>query len=84
MRCKANNLNQSLKTQYFTNRLRSCEGNIKETWKTMNQVINKRSKTTNIRALQEGDETITDNKSIADTMNSFFCNVGKSRAAKSC
>ena len=54
MRCKVNNLNQSLKTQYFTNKLRSCEGNIKETWKTMNQVINKRSKTTNIKALKEG------------------------------
>ena len=48
----------------------------------MNQVINKRSKTTNIKALQEGDETITDNKSIADTMNSFFCNVGNSLADK--
>ena len=48
----------------------------------MNQVINKRSKTTNIKALQEGDETITDNKSIADTINSFFCNVGKSLAEK--
>ena len=43
----------------------------------MNQVINKRSKTTNIKALKEGDDTITDNKSIADTMNSFFSNVGK-------
>ena len=82
MRCKANDLNQLLKKQYFTNKLRSCEGNIKETWKTMNQVINKRSKTTNIKALKEGDETITDNKSIADTMNSFFCNVGKSLAEK--
>ena len=36
----------------------------------------------NTKALQEGDETITDNKSIADTMNSFFCNVGKSLAEK--
>ena len=43
----------------------------------MNQVINKISKTTNIKAVKEGDETITDNKSIA-SMNSFFCNVGKS------
>ena len=46
----------------------------------MNQVIDKGSKTTNIKALNEGDETTTDNKSIADTMNSFFCNVGKSLA----
>ena len=49
----------------------------------MNQVINKRSKTTNIKALTEGDETITDNKSVADTMNSFFCNVGRSLAGRS-
>ena len=48
----------------------------------MNQVINKRSITTNIKALKEGDETITEDKSIADTMNSFFCNVGKSLAEK--
>ena len=48
----------------------------------MNQVINKRLKTTNIEALKEGDEAITDNKSIADAMNSFFCNVGKSLAEK--
>ena len=82
MRCKANNLNQSLKTQYFTNKIRSCEGNIKETWKTMNQVINKGSKTTKIKALKEGDETTNEDKSIADTMNSFFCNVGKILAEK--
>ena len=48
----------------------------------MNQVINLRSKTTYIKALKEGDETITDNISIADTMNSFFCNVGKNLAIK--
>ena len=46
----------------------------------MNQGIDTRSKTINIKALKESDETITDNKSIADTMNSFFCNVGKSSA----
>ena len=80
MRCKANNPNKSLKMQCFTNKLRSCEGNIKETWKTMNQVIYKRSKTTNIKALKEG--TNTDSKSIADTMNSFFSNVGKRLAEK--
>ena len=82
IRCKANSLDRSLKTRYFTNKIRSCEGNIKETWKTMNQVINKRSKTTNIKALKEGDETITNTKCIADTMNSLFCNVGKRLAEK--
>ena len=55
---------------------------MKETCKKMDQVINKRSKTTNIKAVKEGDDTITDNKSIADTMNSFFSNVGRSLAEK--
>ena len=82
IRCKANILNRSLKTQYFTNKIRSCEGNIKETWKTMNQEINKRCKTTNVKAQKEGYKNITDTKSIADTMNNLFCNVGKNLAAK--
>ena len=48
----------------------------------MIQVLNTRSRTTNIKALKEDDDTITENKSIADTMSSFFSNVGKSLAEK--
>ena len=82
VRCKANNLNRKMKREYFSNKLESCEGNIKETWKTVNQLINKRSKTTNILSIKEDERVISNPQDIAETMNHFFCNNGKDLSAK--
>ena len=46
VRNKVSSLNTRLKRQYFTNKIGSCEGNLKETWATINKLINKKSKTT--------------------------------------
>ena len=46
VRNKVNSLNTRLKRQYFTNKFDSCEGNLKETWATINKLINNKSKTT--------------------------------------
>ena len=48
---------------------------MKETWNTINQLINKRSKITNISSLTLEDKRITKNNEMADTMNDFFCNI---------
>ena len=77
MRNKANALNSKLKKRYFTEKIHSCEGNIKETWATINKLINKRSKTTNITSLKVNDEMITKPDLIADSMNKYFCSVGE-------
>ena len=77
MRCKANNLNSKMKTDYSSNKIQSCAGDSKETWKTINQLVNKRSKTTEILSLKNGEHTISKPQEIAETMNRFFCNVGK-------
>ena len=77
MRCKANNLNSKMKRNYFSNKIQSCAGDTKETWKTINQLVNKRSKTTEILSLKDGKHTISKPQDIAETMNKFFCNVGK-------
>ena len=82
VRCKANNLNRKMKREYFSNKLESCEGNIKETWKTVNQLINKRSKTTNILSIKEDEKVISNPQDLAETMNHFFCNIGKDLSAK--
>ena len=58
------------------------KGNIKETWKTINQLVNKRSKTTDISTIREGDRVISDPTEIADSMNQFFCSVGKDLSDK--
>ena len=72
-RNKANELNTRLKKRYFTDKIHSCEGNIKETWTTINKLINKRSKTTNVTSLTVNDETITKPDLIAESVNKYFC-----------
>ena len=71
-----------MKREYFSNKLESCEGNINETWKTVNQLINKRSKTTNILSIKEDEKVISHPLDIAETMNHFFCNIGKDLSDK--
>ena len=53
------------------------KGNLKGTWKTINLLLNKRSKTTNISCLDVEGRNVTDNNEIAQSMNDFFCSVGK-------
>ena len=45
-------------------------------WKTINQLTNKRPKTTNINELLINDESVKEPELIADTMNSYFCDIG--------
>ena len=55
---------------------------MKETWKTINQVLNKSSKSTSIDSLQGSDSEIFHKKDISNTMNQFFYSVGKDLASK--
>ena len=43
-----NSLNIQLKRQYFTRRMSECKENMKKSWKMINELSNKRSKTCNI------------------------------------
>ena len=53
-----------------------------ESWRTINQVINKRSKSTKIDVLREIGSDVDDKQNIANTMNAYFCSVGKDLANK--
>ena len=51
---------------------------MKESWKNINQLLNKRSKVTNIESLKDDKgNNIVDKQEIADTMKKFFCSLGK-------
>jgi len=39
-------MNSKLKKEYLTNKIHSSEGNIKDTWSTINMLINKWPETT--------------------------------------
>ena len=57
------------------------QGNMKESWKTINQLLNKRSKTTNIESLTDDKgNNIVDKQEIAETKNKSFCLIGKELA----
>ena len=71
-----------MKRQYFSERLVQAKGNMKESWKTIKQVINKRSKSTNIDLLKDSGREIVDKQEISNTMNAYFCSVGKDLASK--
>ena len=56
---KVKTLNKQLKKQCYTNKISACKGNMKESWKTINEFLNKRSKSCNIDCLIEnGSQTV--------------------------
>ncbi len=82
VRNKVNSMNIQLKKRYFTNKISECKGNMKDSWKAVNELLNKRSKSSNIDCLKEsGIETFL-KKDISKTMNDFFCTIGKELADK--
>ena len=46
LRNKATKLSKEARRAYFANKIYASEGNLKETWATINKVVSKRSKTT--------------------------------------
>ena len=55
---------------------------MKETWKTINQLVIKRSKTTNVSSLQEGNKVLTSREEIAESINQYFCSIGQNLSAR--
>ena len=82
VRNKVNVLNIQLKKQYYTNKISACQGNMKESWKAINELLNKRSKSSNIDCLKESGSETVHKKDISNAVNSFFCSVGKDLADK--
>ena len=81
-RNKVNKLNTDLKREFFTNKIASQNGDLKRTWKTINMVLNKKSKTTQIAALQVDGRQICDSESMAESMNESFCSIGNTLSDK--
>ena len=82
MRNKVNKVNIDLKRDYFTNKITFHEGDIKNTWKTINLVLNTKSKTTQIATLDVDGKKISNHEAIAEHMNTYFCNIGQDLSKK--
>ena len=80
IRNRVNQLNINLKRQYFSEKIIQFQGNMEESWRTIKQVLNKRSKSTNIDLISDKGTEIFTKKEISDAMNKYFCSVGRDLA----
>ena len=81
-RNEGNSLNIQLKKQHFAAKISEYKGNMKETWKTINELLNKRSKSTNIDCIKDSGNAIINKKEISNTINRFFSTIGENLTSK--
>ena len=66
---------------YYQNVFDKYKNDIKNTWKTISELLCKSSKKSNpIKELKVGNRIITDKNEICNTFNKFFVNIGPSLA----
>ena len=81
-RNEVNSLNIQLKKQHFAAKISEYKGKMKKTWKTINELLNKRSKSSNIDCIKDSGNAIINKKEISITINHFFCTIGENLASK--
>ena len=76
-RCK-NKLNKLIKMtkgEYFKTKL-SNANNSKNSWQAINELLNKKPKSTQVTQLNVDDQVITGDRNIADCFNQYFSSIG--------
>ena len=82
-RCKnkLNNLIKETKQEYFRDKLSNAK-NSKESWRTINELLNKKPKTSEVKELDINGQLITDDDKIADAFNQYFSTIGSTLSDK--
>ena len=68
--------------QYYQEQIIENKNNLRKTWVIIKQVINKNKNSKICDKFTSGKNTITDPKTIANTFNNYFANVGATLASK--
>ena len=79
--CK-NQLNRCIKETkklYYNSKL-TTSTNSKESWRTINELLNRQSKTTTINEVNVNWKSIAGDKDIANEFNKYFSEIGKKLA----
>ena len=77
LRNQVNRKNYKLKRQYFAKKISDNEKDIKGTWNTINKLVNRRSKTTEIPYLEVKGEIISESKQKVEALNDYFATIGR-------
>jgi len=82
-RNKLNHTIRIAKKLYFHKKLTSDQGNTKETWRTLNELLNRKNNTHSFPSKFVVDQKeLTDPSDIANNFNDFFVNIGPKLAEK--
>ena len=68
---------RKLKINYYATKFKKREGNIRDTWRGINEVLNRRGKSSDYPThLIDKGKIIKDDQAIAECFNNFFTNIG--------
>jgi hypothetical protein len=74
-RCKkVTRLIEETKTNYYNTKFSNSK-NSADSWKTINDLLNKKSKTTTLNAISVNNEVVTGDKNIANEFNKYFATI---------
>ena len=67
---------KNAKAKHFIHCFEKTTNNLQKMWETINKLINKKSKTTNITEINTENGSFTHSKKITNVLNEYFCNIG--------
>ena len=66
--------------KFYQSKFEKCQSNSKETWQTINKIINKKDTKTLLDFMIIENEKVTDKSVIANKFNEYFNNIGHQMA----
>ena len=74
-RARLRDLIREVKNKYFTNRFKKCSGDIKRSWKVLNEIRNKKKKLSFPKYIDFNGSLITSRRVILAEFNNYFVNI---------
>ena len=79
-RNKTNNSIKKAKRKCFSEKLDANKGNPRKTWRLINELHSRQSKSTRVSQIKTGNQVFTSPGDIAEAFNNHFTNIGQSLA----
>ena len=80
-RNRLNKIIHDAEREYYNKLFQENQSNLKNSWKILKTVINKKKQTTSCSRFKSNGATVTDKDVIANGFNNFFVNIGPNLAA---
>ena len=64
------------KQSYYNNAFQENKGNVRNTWRVINELTSRKVKTSSIKEIKLNDKSIHDSPELSETFNSHFATIG--------